>query len=112
MTPPQPAFGHGGNAERWRCEEVIDPDLLDEESRELWDRAFPDGFWAGGPFEVGGQARLYGFAQACQNLLGFVPQVVAQTIDPELPRMLGEYMENVKAARARGEIEFTPVDRD
>ena len=91
---------------------VIDPDLLDEESRELWDEVFPDGFWAGAPHLASDEGRLCQFGFVCQNLLGFVPKVVAQTITPELPRMYLEYMANVKAARARGEIEFTPVDRD
>jgi hypothetical protein len=49
--------------------------------------------------------RVYGFAQACQLTLGFVPEVVVRVIDPELPRMLLEYTENGAEARARGEID-------
>jgi hypothetical protein len=84
---------------------VIDPDLLDEGSRELLDRAFPDGFWAGAPHKAGDQMRLYGFAHACQTLHGFVPDAVARAIDPDLPRKAQEYMPNVEAARTRGEID-------
>ena len=83
---------------------MIDPDLLDEESRGLWERAFPDGFWAGGPYVAGDELRLYGFAELCSFELGYVPKVVTDAIDPELPRMLGEYMATMKAARARSEI--------
>jgi hypothetical protein len=45
--------------------------------------------------------RLYGFAHACQTLLGFVPQAVGEAIDPDLPSKAQQYMTNVKAARER-----------
>jgi hypothetical protein len=80
---------------------MIDPDLLDEESRELWDQAFPDGFWAGAPHQSGDEMRLYAFAHACQTLHGYVPGPVARAIDPNLPGLVQEYMANVKAARDR-----------
>jgi hypothetical protein len=28
---------------------VIDPGLLDDDAREVWDWLYPDGFWAGAP---------------------------------------------------------------
>jgi hypothetical protein len=37
-------------------------------------------------------------------VLGFVSPAVAEAIDPELPRMLGEYIANVKTARAPSDI--------
>jgi hypothetical protein len=80
---------------------MIDPDLLDEESRELWDLAFPNGFWAGAPHQSGDQMRLYAFAHACQTLHGYVPEAVADAIDPELPGRVQQYMANVKAAKER-----------
>ena len=80
---------------------VIDPDLLDDEAREFWDTAFPDGFWAGAPHQAGDEMRLYAFGHACQQLLGYVPEVIVRVIDPELPRMAQEYMANVKADNAR-----------
>jgi hypothetical protein len=70
----------------------------------VWDWLYPDGFWAGAPHRAGDQVRLCGFAQVCSLELGYVPKIVSDAIDPDLPRMLGEYMANLKAARARGDI--------
>ena len=104
MIPPQPAERRGGNAGTMEVLRVIDPGLLDDDAREVWDWLYPDGFWAGAPHRAGDQVRLCGFAQVCSLELGYVPKIVSDAIDPDLPRMLGEYMANLKAARARGDI--------
>ena len=83
---------------------MIDPELLDREERAVWDRVFPGGFWAGSPHLEGPQVRLWGFAEVCQFELGRVPDIVNEAIDPELPRTIGEYMRNLRAARERGEL--------
>jgi hypothetical protein len=33
-----------------------------------------------------------------------MPKIIRDAIDPAVPRMLGEYRANMKAARARGDI--------
>jgi hypothetical protein len=79
----------------------------------VWDWLYPDGFWAGAPHKAGDQMRLFGFGQVCSLELGYVPKIVSDAIDPELPRMLGEYMANVKAARARARARYSaPVAPD
>ena len=82
---------------------MIDRDLLDEDAREVWGWLYPDDFRAEAPHKAGDQVRLFGFAEVCSLELGYVPNVVSDAIDPELPRMLGEYMAHFKTARVRSE---------
>ena len=37
---------------------MIDPDLLDQDAREVWDERFPDGFWVGMEPNEGPRFRL------------------------------------------------------
>jgi hypothetical protein len=83
--------------------QVIDPDQLDPEERELWDWVFPGGFWAGAPHKEGPTFRLWSFAQVCLLELGRVPAVVDEAVDWTIGPKLAEYMRNLRAARQRGE---------
>jgi hypothetical protein len=81
---------------------VIHPNELDPEARELWDWVFPGGFWAGAPHREGPAFRLWSFAHICRSELSSVPKIVEEAVDPEIGRMVAEYMSRMRAARDRG----------
>ena len=60
MIPPQPAERRGGNAGTMEVLRVIDPGLLDDDAREVWDWLYPDGFWAGAPHTFEPHAAAHG----------------------------------------------------
>ena len=84
---------------------MIDPDKLDPDARELWDEVFPGGFWAGAPHREGPRFRIWSFAYICQLELGRVPDIVEEAVDPEMDRMVGEYMQNMREASERGDLD-------
>lgn len=78
---------------------MIDPDKLDPEARELWERTFPGGFWTSAPENEGPQLRLWSFGYTCMLELGHIPEVVAEAVDPKLGPMIRQYIKNTRAKR-------------
>ena len=78
----------------------FDLSRLRPEERELWDRYFT------GPLEEGNTEaiRIWSFGYACMLELWGPPDVVTEwlhEVDPD--NLIGQYLENIREARARGE---------